>query len=500
MAEARVLVIYTGGTIGMGPRDPTNPASPLVPRPLSDLRLYIPGLQKTKDSVVLEVDRSKSIELVFESFKEPVDSSDISPEHWLTMAQLIERHYDEVDGVVILHGTDTMAFTSSALAFMLQNLSKPVVITGSQLPISAVRTDAVQNLINAVYVAGYPATGLPRIPEVVLCFWDKILRGCRATKISAAGLDGFASPNYPALGRIGEHIELDTRLLRKGGKPGEELLVAEEIGSASMKDVHVVSIAIHPAFQAEQLEAIVTLPNVRGVVLSTFGTGNVQSDAKILDVLEAAISGEESACVVVNVTQCVQGSVEMGLYAGSSGLLERGVVSGLDLTPEAAFAKLYWALATQYGDAVTSQMQIDQRGEQSLNLFDLRYGGSEKGGKFFTGSENPDRRFVRGALSRAVVRLVGLRVEGVGRGGDFGLRIFMNKPLATEETEPGDLHCVAEVRKEWEGKPLTIVEDVTHRAEAVIGEGAITLRLVALGDVQFSFEGLYLALFASVID
>lgn len=499
MVQTKVLVVYTGGTIGMARRDPTNPASPLEPKPLEELVEYIPGLSKKKKAFYLSV--GGGIEVDFHSFDEVIDSSDINPTHWLEMARIIQKHYEEFDGFVILHGTDTMAYTTSALSFMLQNLAKPVVVTGSQLPIESPRTDAIQNFVNSLYIAGYKVTGLPRIPEVVLCFWDKVLRGCRATKMSASGLDGFDSPNFPVLGKIGEHIMIDESLLNQVPKGTSELLVTEEIGGKAMEDVHVVDVSLHPAFQASQLDALLALPNVRGLVFRTYGVGNAQSDPKLLEALAKGIerpTGDD--CVIVNVSQCPQGTVEMGLYAASSGLLEVGVISGLDLTQEAAFTKLYWTLATQVGGEITAQMQISQRGEQSLNLFDLRYGGSDVlagDDRIWTGSVNPDRRFTRSRLSKAVVRLAGLEIDGIKEGDVFEVKIFMNKPRADEETSEEDPRCVAVVSDVWKDKKVTLLADITQKAREVIGDGAITLTLVPSADFRMSFTGLYLALFAS---
>jgi L-asparaginase len=175
----RIFILYTGGTIGMAPDDPGKLGSPLVPKPLNELLRYVPGL--------LDDPR---FQLDYEGYDKPLDSSNVGPEDWLDMAKRIGRAYDHYDGFVILHGTDTMAYTASALSFLFENLAKPVVITGSQLPISATRTDGVMNFVNAVHVAGYKGSGLPCIPEVVVVFADKILRGCRTRKVSTASWAG----------------------------------------------------------------------------------------------------------------------------------------------------------------------------------------------------------------------------------------------------------------------------------------------------------------------
>ncbi|HEY4261351.1 MAG TPA: asparaginase, partial [Schlesneria sp.] len=187
-SRAKVFVLYTGGTIGMAPKERDRPGSPLEPKPLAELLKYVPAMGNT------------DIELGYESFDKPLDSSDLGPNHWIEIAERIEAVYDQYNGFVILHGTDTLSYTASALAFMFQSLRKPVVVTGSQLPISDARTDAVMNLVNAIYIAGWMATGLPCIPEVVVVFADKVLRGCRTRKVSSKSWAGFDSPNFPPLG------------------------------------------------------------------------------------------------------------------------------------------------------------------------------------------------------------------------------------------------------------------------------------------------------------
>jgi L-asparaginase len=489
--KTRVLLIYTGGTIGMAPRDPDNPASPLVPKPLEELRRYAPQLNLMEQRKALTISYTVA-------FDPPLDSSDITPTHWVGMARIIRDNYDYFEGFVILHGTDTMAYTSSALAFILNNLSKPVVITGSQLPISHERSDAVQNLVNSVQLAGYKAFGLPRIPEVALCFGNKILRGCRATKISNDDFASFDSPNFPSLGTIGERIKINQNLVWSGPDETEDFYINEEQASEIVQKANILDIGLWPGFKASQLEAMINLPNVRGVVLRTFGAGNTPSDPDFLKVIESAVN-RENPCVILNVTQCFKGMVKMGQYTSSSELLERGVVSGLDMTKEAALAKLYWTLATQLESVITSQLQINQRGEQSQNLYDLRYGSGGSAGapvsEPFRAVHSPDSRLNRKNLYRAVVRLSGLGFAGVENGDTVRVRLFMNKPAANASTPGDDPCCVAECACVWEGKPITMVQEITEKTRAVIGRGDIILSVVPLAGVKMWFKGLYLALF-----
>jgi L-asparaginase len=483
-----VLLIYTGGTIGMAPRDIDNPTSPLEPKPLKELLRYVPLLGK-KEGIQLGYNAA---------FDEPLDSSDVTPLHWMKIARIIEREYQNYDGFVILHGTDTMAYTASGLAFILNNLSKPVVITGSQLPISDVRTDAVQNLVSAVYLAGYRAVGLQCIPEVILCFSDKVLRGCRATKVSTEDYAGFDSPNFPPLGTIGEHITINEKWVWEGPGEDEKFYIWGELEKEVMQKVAVLNIGLWPGLRASDLEAMLNLPNVKGVVLRTFGAGNAPGNIDFLKVIEKATQREDP-CLILNVTQCVKGKVEMGRYETSSGLLELGVVSGLDMTQEAALAKLYWTLGTQIGPGRISQLQISQRGEQSENLFDLGYGpggSEEKPIDLFKASFQPDGRLVRKEMSRAVVRLSGVGFTGAKIGQVVRVRLFMNQPTANIETPGDDPHCVAEFACEWDGRTKTLIQEITEKTKTVMGQGEIILTVVPLGGIKMWFHGLYLALFA----
>ncbi|MFZ4525119.1 MAG: asparaginase [Chlorobium sp.] len=497
---SKVFILYTGGTIGMAPSDTSNSASPLVPQPLEELIKWIPGWKNgvvVKDeknkrkikSITLVEGISKGISLGFDHFEKPLDSSNITPENWQVMAERIERVYNDYDGFVILHGTDTMAYTASALAFLFENLAKPVVITGSQLQISHERTDGVMNLVNAVHIAGWKTTGLPCIPEVVVCFADKLLRGCRTSKVSSTAWAGFDSPNFPHLGSIGEHIKINEELLLPIPDAKQSFHVIKDINT------NVIDIALNPGMKAAQLRAIMDLPDVDAIILRTFGAGNAPDRPSFLQVIQEITFSKKT---IVNVTQCQQGMVEMGLYESSAGLLERGVISGMDMTPEAALTKLYVTLANKVGIQRALQMQVSQRGEQTENLFDLRYGvcGDSEDPKAMFDDYQISGRFDVKRLSKAVVRFQGIGIAGSETGKSVLIRIFINKPASKSDTPADDPSCIAKFMINADGKEHNVVQVVPDTSSGYIRDGEITLSVRADEGVKFWFKGLYLALFA----
>ncbi len=316
----QVLLIYTGGTIGMI-RNPETGA--LENFDFDHLLDEVPELRR------FDYDISTY------TFQPPIDSSDMGLEHWARLVGIIERNYALFDGFVILHGTDTMAYTASALSFMLENLGKPVILTGSQLPIGMLRTDGKENLISAIEIAAAKRQdGEPMVPEVCIYFKEKLMRGNRTTKINSEQFNAFRSFNYPELATAGIHIRYNTQAIRRPDP-------TRPFKAHYLVDPNVVVLTLFPGIQQSLVHAVLNIPSLKAVVLRTFGAGNAPQLKWLKEELKAA---SESGILVVNITQCQSGSVHMGLYETSLPLLDAGVVSGYDSTPECAIAKLMFLL------------------------------------------------------------------------------------------------------------------------------------------------------------
>jgi len=290
------------------------------------------------------------------SFEDIIDSSNMSPVIWSRLAGLIQKHYHEVDGFVILHGSDTMSYSASALSFMLENLAKPVIFTGSQLPISAIRTDAKENLMTAIELAKAKKNDKVRVPEVCIYFDYKLFRGNRSFKYNSSKFEAFRSPNYPVLAESGVHLRFSINDIREAGD--EELIVHKELVS----DVAVLK--MFPGISPKVVETIVN-SDVRGIVMETFGSGNTTTDAWFIDLLKGAI---DSGKVIVDISQCKVGTVELGRYETSKLLKDIGVANGYDMTFEAAITKTMFLLS-QFEDPkeVVKWMETDLRGELTVS-------------------------------------------------------------------------------------------------------------------------------------
>jgi L-asparaginase len=314
-SNTKILLIYTGGTIGMQKDFETGALKAFN---FSKLLQRVPEL-KLLDCAIETI-----------SFENPIDSSNISPKSWVAIAEVIEQNYTAFDGFVVLHGSDTMSYSASALSFMLENLGKPVIFTGSQLPIGDLRTDAKENLITAIQIASLQEKGKPVITEVGLYFEYKLYRGNRTTKISAEHFNAFTSPNYPFLIESGVHLKVNKDLLL----PLDE---NQALRVHKVFDTQVVILKMFPGINQKVLETLVHIPDLKGIVLETYGSGNAPTEEWFIELLQQAII---SGIHIVNVTQCSGGSVNMGKYETSSELKKIGVITGKDCTTEAAITKL----------------------------------------------------------------------------------------------------------------------------------------------------------------
>jgi L-asparaginase len=336
-----ILIIYTGGTIGMVDDPLTDSLVPIDFRHVAD---HVPELRKF------------GYGLHSVSFDPVKDSSNIDSEVWIKIAEIIELSYKDFDGFVILHGTDTMAYTASALSFMLENLGKPVILTGSQLPIGLLRTDGKENLITAIEIAAAKENGHPVVPEVCIYFDNKLTRGNRTTKLSAEHFDAFDSPNYAPLADAGLHLRFNKNLILHPVK-GKKLMVHKSF------DNNVAILKLFPGINRNLVHAIINTRGLRGLIIETFGSGNAPTYKWFIDYLKEYIG---KGGIILNVTQCHGGGVEMGLYETSRLMLSAGVVSGKDITSEASITKLMHLLGRYSSkEKVVQSLNMSLAGEIS---------------------------------------------------------------------------------------------------------------------------------------
>jgi L-asparaginase len=332
----KVLLIYTGGTIGMVQDPQTGVWSPFD---FSSLIETIPSLRKL------------NVDVGTHSFSKIIDSSDMNPEYWIEIAKVIEKNYNDYDGFVVLHGTDTMSYTASALSFMLEGLEKPVILTGSQLPIGVLRSDGKDNLFNSIEIAGYKENGKALIPEVCICFENNLYRGNRTTKINAENFNAFYSGNYPPLAEVGIHVKYNNHaILRQNESRG--FRVHKKL------DDRVAILKIYPGISQKTVESILNIDGLQGLILETYGSGNAPSAPWLKNALKSAI---DKGLIVVNVTQCKAGKVEMGKYEASVELLKAGVISGEDMTTESAVTKMMILLGS-----ITPKLKVTELLQTSL--------------------------------------------------------------------------------------------------------------------------------------
>jgi L-asparaginase len=501
-ADKGVLVIYTGGTIGSKPSQPDDPESPQVVVGWSEYAAATPELEQVKKRFPVEC---------YEGI-DPLDSCNVGPDQWRKMAQVIAERYDEFNGFVILHGTDTMVYTATALSFMLDSLGKPVVLTGAQRSaLVSVRNDATQNFLTALEFANPQASGLPAIPEVCVYFGGKLLRGNRTVKRDTSGYDAYETPNLEPLGIAGDKITVNERIVRKVD-PSATFTLRQRL------EEKVLPIFIAPGIQdTEMVKRQLDTPGLRAVVVQAFGSGNIPTKPEFVGLFREA---HAKGVVVAAVSQCRRGPVELGIYETSAALLEAGFVCADDLTLEAAQVKLMSLLGDEdiELDEVEDRFQRSIAGEQSTSLWLTRYKDAS-GQAVHSGGEAPGRHRVRGEalqvpqerdrIERVLLRLraaqlIGPSAENDEEPGPVTIELFtdLSDKDELDERSPGFVGAFnrwprSEAEREIAGETGVLMFDLTEfvRGRVKTGERLSFTVAIRTPGASLSWQGVELAIY-----